>query len=295
MLSKGYKRVRSVVCFPTESDQLILCQGIINPTVHSIANRLNHTPDAQSSWYFRPIPSTHDYISENSSLKFNQETEGGIVQYRHMYTINKNWETNDNFTTHPIPSRCDEIQGMPRDLADKYARGTDSFPDLYNLGSTDYPSIDVSVYTEGYPDDSLKKEINDSKDLTNVFVVDWNYLTFHSPEFEFNDSFHNMDAASLRCKIIGKQLLTSNQGDIHITTSTGPMGKDAPGFYHRSVSTSGSAFRINAGLFYKDNRVYSDFEQDSGDKTNYPFLVYPWHRYGSLNNDCVRPYSEDIS
>ena len=45
LLDKGYKRVRAVVCFPTESDQLILCQGLLNPTVHSIAGRVNHTPD----------------------------------------------------------------------------------------------------------------------------------------------------------------------------------------------------------------------------------------------------------
>ena len=45
LLANGYKRVRAVVCFPTESDQLILCQGLLNPTVHSIAGRLNHTPD----------------------------------------------------------------------------------------------------------------------------------------------------------------------------------------------------------------------------------------------------------
>ena len=76
MVDKEYKRVRPVVCFPTESDQLILCQGLLNPTVHSIAGRLNHTPDVQSSWYFRPVPSSSDISNDV-----------GYSQYKNNYTL----------------------------------------------------------------------------------------------------------------------------------------------------------------------------------------------------------------
>lgn len=27
---------------------------------------------------------------------------------------------------------------------------------------------------------------------------------------------------------------------------------------------------------------------------NLQFLVYPWHRTGSLNNDCIRPYNQGL-
>ena len=144
----------------------------------------------------------------------------------------------------------------------------------------------------------------DKNDLTNVFVVDWNYLTYHSPEFEFNDSFHNIDTATFGCRIVGKHLVSSNQGDIHIITSSTPISSDAPGFYHRVVFTGRVAYRINAGLFYKDgwvkytkdNSIPSLSYQaliNSGIGTYhsniFSFLIYPWHRTGSLNNDCVRP------
>lgn len=128
-------------------------------------------------------------------------------------------------------------------------------------------------------------------------------MTFHSPEFEFNDSFYNLDTTTLNCNVIGKYLLSSNQGDIHIITSSPPISTDAPGFYHRVVQSTMSSYRINSGLFYRDcqvrvkandNKIYEPVEnEDVQSKTKYnpiySFLVYPWHRTGSLNNDCVRP------
>lgn len=129
--------------------------------------------------------------------------------------------------------------------------------------------------------------------MTNTFVVDWNYLTFHSPEFEFNDSFYNLDTTTLKCRIIGRHLLVANQGDVHIMTSSAPISTEGPGFYHRVVSSYVSAARINAGLFYRDSIVqYQDLGGDkefTPSETVYPFLVYPWHRTGSVNNDVARP------
>lgn len=136
--------------------------------------------------------------------------------------------------------------------------------------------------------------------MTNVFVVDWEYLTFHSPEFEFNDSFHDINTDTFACKITGKQLVDSNQGDIHIMATSSPISTDAPGFYHRVISSTLSAYRINAGLFYRDYTVkyvkgnkpmpyISAEEENDSNSTVDSFLIYPWHRTGSLNNDCVRP------
>lgn len=75
------------------------------------------------------------------------------------------------------------------------------------------------------------------------------------------------------------------------------MATDRPGFCHRIVSSL-NAYRINAGLFYKDCWIVVNKDNEYGpiynlkDETSKPqdcaFLIYPWHRFGSLNNDCVR-------
>jgi hypothetical protein len=84
---------------------------------------------------------------------------------------------------------------------------------------------------------TLVTKVNDPRNLSNVFVVDWSHLTFHSPEFEFNDSFHNLDSSTLGCRISGRQLLESNNGDIHIITKTPPISSNGLGFYHRVISS----------------------------------------------------------
>ena len=231
MDNKDYKRVRPVVCFPTESDQLILCQGLLNPTVHSVANRLNHTPDVQSSWFFRPVPAG------------NEE----CPQYKHNYTLYSGIPDSSGVGHMFYPTRKDEIQGIPVEFSNIPA-------------PTSTRRVNVNVTTDPIPgnqSDNLKYNANDYEleDLMNVFIVDWSYLTFHSPEFEFNDSFYNMDTSTLGTQIVGRYLLTSNTGDIHIITSSSPISTDAPGFYHRIVSSEFSASRINAGLFYRDSAV----------------------------------------
>lgn len=213
MAALGYQRVRAVVCFPTESDQLILCQGLINPTVHSIANRINHTPDVQSSWYFRPVPAGNEEAELDSY-------GGGIVQYRHGHSLYSGNGNEDPV----VPTRGDEIQGVPVRFSNQ---------DYHEYMADDYESIvlpdEVVVAVPGQysnqprlrysphipnPLDEDQSHADwiyyDKTDLTNVFVVDWNYLTFHSPEFEFNDSFVNMDTEALHCRKIGKYKLFSN-------------------------------------------------------------------------------------
>lgn len=53
-LSKYYKKVRPVVVYPSPTDRTIICQGVLNPTMFNVADRLSNSPFAQSSWFFRP-------------------------------------------------------------------------------------------------------------------------------------------------------------------------------------------------------------------------------------------------
>lgn len=305
LLSNNYLRVRPVVCFPTESDQLVLCQGLLNPTVHSVAGRINHTPDVQSSWYFRPVPAGTEWDSiiddETEEITYIENRfDGGIPQFKHGYTLysgNIYQEWNDTLqqdVTVPRPLRHDEIQGVPPELSNvQISTKVDADYELLNpINVTSYAVYNITL------------NLNDSRDMSNIFVTDWSYLTFHSPEFEFNDSFHNIEESTYKCKIVGKHLVSTNEGDIHIITKSTTISSDGSGFFHRCVFTGRCAYRINAGLFYRDAIVGLTYDKTGYEANNSvttgdnnpdthidirSFLVYPWHRTGSLNNDCVRP------
>ena len=53
-LRKYYKKVRPVVVYPSPADRTIICQGVLNPTMFNVADRISNSPFAQSSWFFRP-------------------------------------------------------------------------------------------------------------------------------------------------------------------------------------------------------------------------------------------------
>lgn len=64
--TSDYIRIRPVVSFPTASERAILCQGIVNPTVFNLGQRVNGTCHAQASWFFRPYP--NDRFQENNGV-----------------------------------------------------------------------------------------------------------------------------------------------------------------------------------------------------------------------------------
>lgn len=127
------------------------------------------------------------------------------------------------------------------------------------------------------------------------FFIDQSILTFHSPDIEFDDSLSNQDSSSWKLRIVGLVPITSNIGDIDIQTSTPQFDLDSTGFYKetigsQNISRAGSK-SLMSGFFWIDK--LSDATVSSN---NYPwgFMVYPWHRNGSLNNaanktDVVRP------
>lgn len=89
---KSFVKVRPVVSFPTQNERLILCQGVLNPTVFNISDRANGTSYSQASWFFRPYPSYE--WSENSGYVFDDSTNtspatqwyrnGATCQFKHF-------------------------------------------------------------------------------------------------------------------------------------------------------------------------------------------------------------------
>ena len=54
-----YNRIRPLVVYPNVNDRSVLCQGVLNPTVFNVEDRVTNSPFAQSSWYFRPYLQNH--------------------------------------------------------------------------------------------------------------------------------------------------------------------------------------------------------------------------------------------
>ena len=135
-----------------------------------------------------------------------------------------------------------------------------------------------------------------SGDDDRDFCVDQSIITMHSPDIEFDTSFNSLSSTDYKLRIVGAIMFVASIGDIDIQTST-PANNGEPGFTRPSSATFGvlspsdqAARSLLAGAFWKDKILQvnsSSQEYEPNGATNY--MVYPWHRSGSLNNDNVRP------
>ena len=134
----------------------------------------------------------------------------------------------------------------------------------------------------------------------NAFFVDQSIITMHSPDIEFDDSTKQaLEGGDFELNIVGLTEFKSNAGDISIQTSSAVPAPNDNGFFHKSFLTTNYENKgMVAGMFYKSHLID---DKDNG-KTLYAYnaieknwelnwLVYPWQRSGSLNNDIVRPES----
>ena len=139
-------------------------------------------------------------------------------------------------------------------------------------------------------------------DQINTFYVDQSILTFHSPDVEFDTNIRQaLENGDLSLNIVGVTRFIANAGDISIQTSSGVPASGDTGFYHKSFFTlnraAPSAPRgIVSGMFYKSHLIDEGTDANSYDPRYWKdanwelnWLIYPWHRSTSLNNDCVRP------
>lgn len=235
----GYKKARAMIVLPTINDRDILAQGVVCPTVFSIKDRLNNTPFAQSSWFFRPMSESwkNDIFID----------KGAIVEFAHLRPLIG------------YNNRGAEIQSM--------------------------------VYKK-FNEANTEAKSNPATDL-NTFFVDQSIVTFHSPDIEFDEST-KIELNNTEClfNIVGLVPIASNAGDINIQTSSPAPGINDVGFYHKQLISSEYSNRILAsGLFYRSHYIDNKYTVTDGDNADkeLSWMVYPWHRTGSLNNDATRP------
>lgn len=152
------------------------------------------------------------------------------------------------------------------------------------------------------------------------FKIDYKFATFHSPDLIFNETNWYIDFACLKLQHVGNVVFDTLLKDIDITVKSAPIGEISNGFIHHSFvidldqidDTTTKRYLRNqeyvSGLYFEDYIVddAGNFDDANDPIKYYPFsysyksadsdkfsspvkwLVYPWQRSGSLNNDSDR-------
>ena len=274
MHNAGYVKIRPVIVYPTINDRSSVCQGILCPTVYNVGDRDSNSPFAQSSWFIRPnapydittssgetsTPNVQDEYSRGAVLSNSTIEKGTWQEFRH---------------NHPIPS------------------------------NTEYNAEIQCIYdppTNPYIDNGQSSTTWVSNNLEN-FYIDQSILTFHSPDIEFDSDMKSIDSSSLNLRIVGIVPLTSFISDIDIQTSTPVLNyidssntssTDVPqGFYKERVGVENNFDNAAFGSYFGWRGASAFpywYDEVAGRITSNiyhaptSFIVYPWHRNGSLNN-----------
>ena len=273
-LNSKFLKVRPVIVYPSDSDREVIAQGILCPTVFNYKDRKEGIRDVQSSWFFRPTTTDMDIIGEDWAANNYFEIltkKGSLTEFRHNYSLPANW------------SRDCEIQS----------------------NRMRYSSIVALTAWE--------KESNAGSD---TFFIDKSIVTFHSPEIEF-EKVTNIN--NLKLRVVGAVSITSRANDIDISLRNAAIDSSSENIYNgiedyidfgdvKAQNHMYSPRTLGSGLFYFDK--ISEYKSNINVKYDYsailnnnpvkntvreplenltspkiPFVVYPWHRSGSLNND----------
>ena len=139
----------------------------------------------------------------------------------------------------------------------------------------------VVEFRHGHP---LITGANRGSEIQNEveYRIDQSLLTLYSPEVEFENNNINTTNSYIKMRIVGTTDFTSNYGDIDILTKTSTAGNNATGFIKQKITNINSGETgLISGLFFEDKDVQSSNEE------YYRYLIYPWHRSASLNNDSA--------
>ena len=140
------------------------------------------------------------------------------------------------------------------------------------------------------------------------FFVDQSIVTLNSPDIEFDTQVQVYGSSNLKLRVVGAIPITANASAHHVTikSNTVEMGHNLTSTTDSKGSYKFGSGELNANILYNNphnsagNRLIADYlwndvvieeypKGEDGDKIKTGslsnFLIYPWHRSGSLNND----------
>lgn len=247
----GVKKLRLCISPPRTYERTKICQGILCPTVYSFKLRANNTPHAMSSWFIRPA-------SKNlTNLQQISLDNASNIEFNHNTRLKLSNDTGG------------EVQFMD----------DNSVPYIHNF----------NAYTTQERQNNIEK-------YGSYFYVDSNIVTFHSPDIEFDENLQNFIWDDVKLRVIGIAPLYGISSDMQITTSSVKALPYVDGTYSKGYSfDSDPAYKANGGLiagpFYKDAMLQKDESGKVNIGNSVNWMIYPWQRAGSMNNDEVRAES----
>ena len=298
LIKLGYVKARPLVVYPTLSDRECICQGILCPTVFNVGDRYNNAPFAQASWFVRPN-SPYDIYR---ALHYKKDSQGNWVGEWYdrdsiegpLSAPSENSRAGVVTNERTLVTYENDGKVYPMELPNKGAWA--EFRHLYPIPSNDKRNAEIQCIWNP-PEDLVLSNTEDvdkwvSQNSEN-FYIDQSIITMHSPDIEFDDNLKNLDTSGLQLRLIGIVPFTSFIGDIDIQTSTPPNNyhnseEIAPGFYKEGVGAENiSRFGwrgLLSGGFWLDE--ITGYKEGKGNSNNLAtgFVVYPFHRNGSLNN-----------
>lgn len=308
LLDNGYIRIRPVVVYPTINDREAICQGILCPTVYNVSDRYGNSPFAQSSWFTRPNAPFDEY----KAFHYKQNSEG---------QWGGDWVGLGQYLGNPSMYSRAGIMSNNRTVVN--SDSTQYNIDIVNKGAWAEFRHNAPIPTNSNRNAEIqciwnppsKPCVEDSLDDAGVaswvsnnaenYYVDQSILTFHSPDIEFDNEVRSVDTSGLKLRIVGMVPLSAFVSDIDIETSTPvnnfydsselpagfykePIGVENDFTYQGIDTNSGDSHfgwrGLISGAFWFDE--LTGYKKDIGNTNHYTtgFVVYPWHRNGSLNN-----------
>lgn len=256
MTKYGFKRIRPLVQYPTDTQRRVICQGVVNPTVFNMGDRKTDSPYSQSSWFFRPV--VHPSVAYNkvgnvrvTSLKPHNP------EFRHYFLLPDNKKFNAEIQQHSYDFSPKFVSRIQQDL---YSLPVSVITSDNDKGCDNYFAVDNSIVTVNSPD--LDDNFNLNTSLTSMNIIGLVPITAFSSKYS-NISIHHPITHIDGINTYGetKVLLESTTNGIINSTD--------------SVSTALS------GPYWRDWVVYSE----DVSKPEVFYSIYPWHSSGPLNND----------
>lgn len=308
LLGNGYVRIRPVIVYPTINDREVICQGILCPTVYNVSDRFGNSPFAQSSWFIRP----NAPFDETKAFNYSSDSSGNTREdvYPLGYTLG-----NPSIYSRAGIMHNDHIKinsgNVEYDL-DTINKGTwVEFRHNHAIPGNNKRNAEIQCIWEPPSNPYINDGMSDSEVASWVsnnaenYYVDQSIITLHSPDIEFDTEVKTIDTSKLKLRIVGMVPLSAFSSDIDIQTST-PVNSfqdssELPaGFYKEPIGVENDFSYQSIATHYGDSHfgwkgLVSGafwFDEVSGYKKDVHnpnhlttgFVVYPWHRNGSLNN-----------
>lgn len=251
-----YNLIRAVPLIQYGNSKRILAQGVVNPTVFNIGDRVSNSPYAQSSWFFRPIVGKEGLESPTGIYSGEMTPNFGNVEFRHHRLLPHALSRSAEFQCHHYTFK------RPKERFDRaYGRSI--------LGTTNINDINSQV------------KIDASK---NLYGVDCSILSFNSPYLDRSSYDSNN---KYKIDLIGAIEINKTSSTYkYIHTSGGAYvnkGRTRVGFARLTIESEDN---MSSYSFNGVRRTLTNF-------TGAPLWRSYWARYRKKSLGLVRPEEID--